>query len=211
MVWTSSDESIATVDANGLVTTIKQTSWEKGATCAVTIKAACEANPELFAECRVVILNPTAEVLPTSIKLNYEEYVMPSDANQVQLVATVLPAETTNPAVNWTSSDETVATVDKNGLVTIVSEKAGVSPMATNDRVVFITASCVANADVKATCTITVPGKATGVTDINGTKTIKNVRYYNVAGMESTTPYQGVNLVVTNYTDGSQSVSKLVK
>ena len=211
VVWTSSDESIATVDANGLVTTIKQTSWEKGATCAVTIKAACEANPELFAECRVVILNPTAEVLPTSIKLNYEEYVMPSDANQVQLVATVLPAETTNPAVNWTSSDENVATVDKNGLVTIVSEKAGVSPMATNDRVVFITASCVANADVKATCTITVPGKATGVTDINGTKTIKNVRYYNVAGMESTTPYQGVNLVVTNYTDGSQSVSKLVK
>ena len=211
VVWTSSDETIATVDANGLVTTIKQATWEKGAVCAVTIKAACEANPELFAECRVVILNPTAEVLPTSLSLNYIDYVMPADVTELQLVATVLPENATNKSVTWESSDLTVATVDKNGLVTIVPEQSGVSPMATGDRVVFITARCVANEDAKDVCTITIPGNATGVTDINGTKTIKNVKYYNVAGMESNTPYQGVNLVVTNYTDGSQSVTKLVK
>ena len=58
---------------------------------------------------------------------------------------------------------------------------------------------------------ITIPAEVTGVADIYGTKTISSVKYYNVAGMESETPFNGVNIVVTNYSDGSQSASKLVK
>lgn len=51
---------------------------------------------------------------------------------------------------------------------------------------------------------------ATGVTELNA-KTISNVRYVNVAGVESATPFQGVNLVVTTYTDGTTSTVKVVK
>jgi hypothetical protein len=40
---------------------------------------------------------------------------------------------------------------------------------------------------------------------------VKAVRYYNVAGVESATPFQGVNIVVREMTDGSKSVIKIVK
>jgi hypothetical protein len=32
-----------------------------------------------------------------------------------------------------------------------------------------------------------------------------------VAGMESATPFEGMNLVVTRYTDGTTSTSKVMK
>jgi len=34
--------------------------------------------------------------------------------------------------------------------------------------------------------------------------------YYNIAGMESSKPFSGVNIVVTHYIDGTQSVTKIV-
>lgn len=40
---------------------------------------------------------------------------------------------------------------------------------------------------------------------------VKSVRFYNAAGVESTTPFQGVNIVVREMTDGSKSVIKVVK
>lgn len=207
VVWTSSDTKIATVDENGLVTTIKQTAWEDGAPCIVYITAQCEDNIDLVASCRIDILNPTAEVKPESLKLNYNDYTMPAGVSELQLVATVLPENTTNPAVEWTSSNTEVATVDANGLVTILPATS----KAAADREVTITATCVRNADAKDSCVITIPAEATGVSDIYGTKTISSVKYYNVAGMEADAPFTGVNIVVTNYTDGSQSASKLVK
>ena len=54
-------------------------------------------------------------------------------------------------------------------------------------------------------------GIATGVEDVNADKTISSVRYYNVAGVESATEFEGVNLVVTTYTDGTTSTVKVVK
>ena len=37
------------------------------------------------------------------------------------------------------------------------------------------------------------------------------VKYVNVAGMESNTPFDGVNIVVTTYTDGTHSAVKVIK
>ncbi len=51
----------------------------------------------------------------------------------------------------------------------------------------------------------------TGVSTVLAGKQVKQVRYYNVAGMESATPFSGINIVVTTYTDGSQSSTKLLK
>ncbi|MGM9868591.1 MAG: hypothetical protein ACI30R_03050 [Sodaliphilus sp.] len=50
----------------------------------------------------------------------------------------------------------------------------------------------------------------TGVDDINA-KTVAGVKYVNTLGVESTTPFSGVNIVVTTYTDGSVSAVKVVK
>ena len=52
----------------------------------------------------------------------------------------------------------------------------------------------------------------TAVTDINATtKTVRQVRYYNLAGIESSEPFDGINVVVTTYTDGSKSTAKILK
>ena len=42
-------------------------------------------------------------------------------------------------------------------------------------------------------------------------KTVESVRYFNVMGMESKTPFEGINIVVTRYTDGSFSTAKVLK
>lgn len=49
------------------------------------------------------------------------------------------------------------------------------------------------------------------VDGVSTTKAVAGVKYYNVAGVESTRAHEGVNIVVTTYTDGTQTVSKVVK
>ncbi len=51
-------------------------------------------------------------------------------------------------------------------------------------------------------------------TGINGVEFINNVasvKYYNAAGVESDKPFQGVNIVVTRYNDGSTTTTKILK
>ena len=50
----------------------------------------------------------------------------------------------------------------------------------------------------------------TGITDVNG-KAVKSVKYVNVAGVVSDKPFSGVNIVVTEYTDGSRTTSKMLR
>lgn len=52
---------------------------------------------------------------------------------------------------------------------------------------------------------------ATAVNNVTTAKAVKSVKYYNVAGMESAEPFNGVNIVVTNYTDGTKSTTKVIK
>ena len=51
----------------------------------------------------------------------------------------------------------------------------------------------------------------TGVENLNASKDVVSVQYVNAAGMTSATPFQGVNIVVTRYADGSQVTTKVVK
>ncbi len=46
---------------------------------------------------------------------------------------------------------------------------------------------------------------------VAGNGEVKSVKFYNVAGIESATPFQGVNIVVTEYTDGSRTTSKMLR
>ena len=50
----------------------------------------------------------------------------------------------------------------------------------------------------------------TGIEDVTN-KTVADVKYYNLMGVESNEPFNGVNIVVTRYTDGSISTSKVLK
>lgn len=50
----------------------------------------------------------------------------------------------------------------------------------------------------------------TAVNDITS-KTVAGVKYYNLAGIESDRPFEGVNIIVTTYTDGTTSATKVMK
>ena len=65
-------------------------------------------------------------------------------------------------------------------------------------------------ADYKITKTLT-SDIITGVSSVNPDREVSGVMYYNAMGLPSVTPWQGVNIVVTRYTDGTTSTTKVIK
>ena len=51
----------------------------------------------------------------------------------------------------------------------------------------------------------------TAVEGVNAVKSVSSVKYVNIAGQVSANPFSGMNVVITNYTDGTQSVAKVIK
>ena len=126
IVWTSSDEAIATVDSNGLI--------RARAVGKTMIRATYE---NLSAECEVTVV-PTAV---TGIELSSTKEQLKVKQN-IRLQASIYPETATDQTVVWSSSNEDVATVDKTGWV--YAQSLGNT---------IITASC---GEVKATCEIDV-------------------------------------------------------
>ncbi len=101
-------------------------------------------------------INP-APILVTGVTLNKSELALYTGGSAT-LTATVQPDDATNKAVNWSSSDEAVATVDTNGKVT--AKAAGEAT---------ITATAADGSGKSATCTVTVkPAEYTVTVQTNG-------------------------------------------
>ncbi len=47
--------------------------------------------------------------------------------------------------------------------------------------------------------------------NVDDSKELVSVRYYNMMGVESKTPFEGVNIVVRDYSDGSRTTTKVLK
>lgn len=109
ITWTSSDTSIATV-SNGVVTGRSLGS--------VIISAATTDGSNLTATKNISVVSN--EVKVTSIEINGSNQL--NVAESTTLTATILPENATNKVVIWTSSDEAVATVNAQGVVTGISE-----------------------------------------------------------------------------------------
>ena len=52
---------------------------------------------------------------------------------------------------------------------------------------------------------------ATSVNELNNTKAIADIEYFNLAGQRMDKPENGVTLVVTTYTDGTRTTTKVIK
>ena len=52
---------------------------------------------------------------------------------------------------------------------------------------------------------------STAIENVNTNKEVAGVKYVNLAGVESDVPFQGVNIEVKTYTDGTRSTSKMVR
>jgi len=51
----------------------------------------------------------------------------------------------------------------------------------------------------------------TAISTVSTNKQVTGVTYYNVAGVASVTPFDGINIVVTRYSDGSQTATKILR
>ena len=139
VTWSTSDASVADVDTEGRVTAV-------GAGT-VTITATVG---EFTAECEVTVISPLESITLTADRTTDNLEV----GDTVNLTVEYNPADTTDDkAVTWSSSDEDVATVDENGVVTAVSGGTAT-----------ITAVSAADGEITATCDIRVIKHTTGIT-----------------------------------------------
>ena len=52
---------------------------------------------------------------------------------------------------------------------------------------------------------------AIGTIDSDYNSNVEGVTYYNMMGVASNRPYEGMNIVVTRYSDGSTTTEKVIK
>lgn len=121
VTWKSSDEKIATVDANGKVTAIA----EGNATITVT----SQANTEKTATCEITVQDKIS-VQSVSIDITERKLTV---GETVKLTATINPTTATDKKITWGTNNQGVADVDQNGNVTAKAPGEATITVTTND------------------------------------------------------------------------------
>lgn len=149
IIWSSSNNDIANVDNNGLVTAISRGR--------ALIIATSQENPKIFASCEINVFQPLQAISlnPTDINLKVGE-------SFENMIVTFTPASSDNKAVLWSSSNETVAKVDETGKITALCGGKAI-----------ITVESVENPKIKASCVVSVSEPVTG---INLNKTVLELK-----------------------------------
>lgn len=136
--WSSRSPKVAEVDQNGTVTGLKKGS------AVIEAKAADGSG-------KTGTFTVQVEQLPTGI--SFRDATLNLIASQSSTAqATVSPADANDKSLRWSSSDESVATVNSQGRITAVRRGECV-----------ITATCAANPDVSATLTVNVIQRVTAI------------------------------------------------
>ena len=139
VVWSSSNESVLTVDANGLVAAV----GDGTASITATVDGVSATTDA------ITVTTPVVRV--SSVSLSASNLKLAVDGEPSTLTATVEPDNATNKNVSWSSSDPEVATV-ADGVVTPVKAGAATITVTTED------------GEYSATCKVTVIQPATGIT-----------------------------------------------
>ena len=127
--WSSSDESIATISSSGLV---------KGIAPGEAMITATTQDGGLTSSCRVNVYIPV-----TGVALEPASLTMALNEERV-LTPTIIPADASNPAVTWTSSNNSVVMVRPDG--SVHARSVGTAKITVTTRA----------GGFKASCTITV-------------------------------------------------------
>jgi uncharacterized protein YjdB len=154
--WSSDNPSVASVDSDGNVTSIRP---GQAVITATTDDGA-------FADaCAVDVTTPvTGVTLSDSARAIYVGSIYP-------LKAVITPADATNKAVVWTSGNPYVAAVDDNGVITGISAGRAEITVRTEDG--GFTAKCVVDASVRVTgITLTETSRPICVGDIYPLKAV---------------------------------------
>lgn len=177
--WESSDEDVATVSQNGVVTAMGE------GYCRILASA-----DGFSAQCEVAVSPLIVEV--TSVTLDATSLAM-TTGDTYTLTATVVPSDATDPTVSWTSSDKSVATVS-GGTVRAVG--AG-------------TCNITAKAGAKsATCHVTVADAVVAVTSVTLNESTLTLTEGNTATLSATVlPDNATDKTVTWTSDDTNIAS----
>ena len=172
--WSSSNEAVATVSADGTVT---------AKSAGIAIITATSENG-MTASCTITVEKKLIPI--TEVYLDKSSATL-TEGDTATLTATVLPENTTySKDVSWSSSNSAVATVDANGTVTAKSAGTAVITATTEN-------------GKTASCTVTVNKKNTytGLRDVDG-----QLKYFNNGNIDTTytgfADYEGNRYYVSN-------------
>ena len=129
--WRSSNTDVATVLKDGTVRAL--------ANGTATITCSLKSNPDVKAACKITVKTPVS-----GITLNRANATVLMGYT-FALKATVAPSSASNKAVEWTTSDRRVASVDENGVIRGVAKGKAT-----------ITCTAKDGSGKKATCAVTV-------------------------------------------------------
>lgn len=168
LVWSSSNNQVATVDANGNVQALKAgEAW---------IKAVSVDNTEAKDSCKVTVIQPV-----TGITISQPTIQFTNIGENIQLEATVLPEDASNKEVTWTSSNESVCMV-ANGKVIATGYGTAVVMAITKD------------GGFMANCSVIVEKETVPVTGITLSQTSATLKKGETLQLEATvTPDDATN------------------
>ncbi|MDE6410500.1 MAG: leucine-rich repeat protein, partial [Muribaculaceae bacterium] len=111
--------------------------------------------------------NMSKVIMIESLSIDPEEYEAAQNT-QFRITATVLPEDATDKQLEWSSSDETVATVDQDGLVTILNPGECIITVRTTD-----------GSDLSAECRLYV---TTGIENVSIDDSQEDIEVFNMNG-----------------------------
>jgi len=140
--WVSSNNEVIEISVSGdLSATVKAV----GAGTAVV--SAINQENVVVGSCLITVFEPIEK-----ITLSQTNVVLPLSAGWFQLYATIVPASAEDREIIWTSTNSSVATVDKNGIVTL--KKPGLTSIIVSSKI---------DAGITAICNLEVTKSVTGV------------------------------------------------
>lgn len=120
IIWSTSDESIASVDNTGFVTSVGC------GECIITASAADGSG--ISATCAVTV----SPILVESLSLAPSKWSA-VEGESFQIKAIIMPENAENEIIEWSSNDINVATVNNNGLVSVIKEGCCIITAKTTD------------------------------------------------------------------------------
>ncbi len=183
--WSSSDKSVATVDASGNITALKAGT--------VTITATAADGSGKSASCKVTV--KPAVVTVSKITIDSASVSLEEGATAT-IKAIVTPSNATNATLTWTSSDPSVVSVDASGKVTALKEGTATITIAAND-----------GSGKKAECKITVAKKVVYATDVTISNTSLSLEEGETAALTVTVAPDNATNKSVNWSSNDTSVA----
>jgi len=149
VTWSSSDETVASVDSTGIVTAVA--SVNEGETKSAVITVTTEEG-SFNASCTVTVVEKPIPVASLTLSRVTSSLVVNTPGIE-HLTAEISPSNATNQQLSWSSSAPDTVSVDASGLVTAKQPGTGV---------ITVTAA----SGVKATCVYTILSEPVSVTGI---------------------------------------------